>query len=273
MAEESRFLTFHGMRVHCVVARPETELRSRVLLLCSPIMSTFHWRKLLPELSQLGCLTALVDLPGFGQSDCSGEATQDHDLRASIVWGILDDIDAGMGTPMSMWHLIGHGTACITLLRMFAQYPDSTQSQVHISPLFNLQLNRRLRTALPSRFDGIIRDELRAQALIEQLAAYHMDGYIVDHIRRPLLRQGARENFLRMVQHAHANETDTSGFCPTMAIWGEHDPLIDEAAVRAIHAHLPNAETHLLKTAGHFPMETHSRALRDYLRGWLRFNA
>ena len=31
-------------------------------------------------------------------------------------------------------------------------------------------------------------------------------------------------------------------------------------------------ETHVLKSAGHFPMETHSRAIRDYLRGWIRYN-
>ena len=37
--------------------------------------------------------------------------------------------------------------------------------------------------------------------------------------------------------------------------------------------HLEGAESHILKSAGHFPMETHSKALRDYLRGWLRFNA
>ena len=40
-----------------------------------------------------------------------------------------------------------------------------------------------------------------------------------------------------------------------------------------IARHLGGAETHLLKSAGHFPMETHSKALRDYLRGWIRYTA
>ena len=35
---------------------------------------------------------------------------------------------------------------------------------------------------------------------------------------------------------------------------------------------LPDAETHALKSAGHFPMETHSCAIRDDLRGWIRYN-
>ena len=55
VAEESRFLTFMGMRVHFSVSRPEGEPKSRMLLLCSPLITTFHWRKLLPELEQLGC--------------------------------------------------------------------------------------------------------------------------------------------------------------------------------------------------------------------------
>ena len=33
----------------------------------------------------------------------------------------------------------------------------------------------------------------------------------------------------------------------------------------------PEIETHIIRPAGHFPMETHSRALRDYLRGWLKY--
>ena len=48
---------------------------------------------------------------------------------------------------------------------------------------------------------------------------------------------------------------------------GKHDMPVAEA--RRL---LPDAETHALKSAGHFLMETHSRAIRDYLRGWIRYN-
>lgn len=47
---------------------------------------------------------------------------------------------------------------------------------------------------------------------------------------------------------------------------------MNEAALSEIRRLLPEAETHVLKSAGHLPMETHSRALRDFLRGWLKFN-
>ena len=37
MTEESRFLSFMGMRVHFSVARPEGEIKNRMLFLGSPL--------------------------------------------------------------------------------------------------------------------------------------------------------------------------------------------------------------------------------------------
>ena len=139
VTEESQFLTFMGMRVHFTVSRPETALKNRVLLVSSPMINTFHWRKLLPELSHLGCLTVMVDLPGFGRSDCAQKAPMDTDLRASILWGILDDVDTATDAPLSLWHLMGHGTACATVLKMANQYPDSVKTQIHLSPTFSVE--------------------------------------------------------------------------------------------------------------------------------------
>ena len=50
------------------------------------------------------------------------------------------------------------------------------------------------------------------------------------------------------------------------------DPDTDTDTQSVFERLLPEAERHQLRTAGHFPMETHSRAIRDYLRGWLRYN-
>ena len=114
--------------------------------------------------------------------------------------------------------------------------------------------------------------EERFRSLIEQYGAYPLDDYILDRMRRPMTRPGARESFLRMLRHASECPSEGMGFCPTMALWGGRDELMDNRAVGEIHQLLPDAETHVLKSAGHFPMETHSRAMRDYLRGWIRYN-
>ncbi len=261
-----------GIRVHFTVAQPETTLKNRVLLLSSPLITTFHWRKLIPELSQLGCLTVMVDLPGFGRSDCAGKIPMDTEMRANMLWGILDHVDAETDAPLSLWHLVGHGSACSTILRMANQYPDSTKSQIHLSPTFALEMNESRPEKMLRWYDSTVRSEERFRDFIEHYCGYPLDDYILDRMRRPLLRPGARENFLRMLRHAAHAPSEGMGFCPTMALWGGRDLLMTQEAVGEIRRLLPDAETHVLKSAGHFPMETHSKAIRDYLRGWIRYN-
>ena len=237
------------------------------------MINTFHWRKLLPELSQLGCLTVMVDLPGFGRSDCAEKAPMDSDLRASILWGILDSVDTATDAPLSLWHLMGHGSACSTILSMANQYPDSVKSQIHLSPSFTLDTHNADSEKLSRWYDATMQSEDRFRDLIEHYCGYPLDDYILDRMRRPLLRPGARENFVRMLKYARKSPAEGNlGFTPSMAIWGGRDLLMTKNAISEVHRLLPDAETHVLKSAGHFPMETHSKAIRDYLRGWIRYN-
>ena len=269
LTEESRYLSFSGVRVHFCVVRPDAPVRNRMLLLASPLITTFHWRKLLPELAGLGCLAVLMDLPGFGRSDC--DAPQSHDVRSNLIWGVLDDVDRATDAPLSLWHLAGHGIACATLLRMAVQYPDSVKSQVHIAPLFSLGAPRQ--SAITDRwFDENVPQADRFRKTIERYSGYPMDDYIVDRMRAPLLRPGMRQTFCRMLEKSAAPPRQGMGFCPTMALVGGRDPLLTDARMAQLKTLLPDAELHRLASAGHFPMETHSKALRDYLRGWIRYN-
>lgn len=270
MTEESRFLSFQGVRVHFRVVRPDVPVKSRMLLLASPMTTTFHWRKLLPELSGLGCLAVLADLPGFGRSDPG--APQNADLRSNLLWGVLDDVDRAMGAPMSMWHLAGHGLACATILRMGVQYPDSVKSQIHVAPLFTVDAAFKRPEARERWFDEHIANPRAFRRTVEDWSGFPMDDYIVDRMRAPLLRPGMRRTFDKMLSSALSTPRLGMGFCPTMALLGGRDPLIDKPRLDQIQSLLPDAETHRLSTAGHFPMETHSKAMRDYLRGWLRYN-
>lgn len=272
MAEGSQFLSFRGIRVHYHVHLPEAPLTNRVLLLGSPLMTTFNWRKLLPELDQMGCLTVTCDLPGFGKSLSEADVPQGHEIRASILWGILDEVDRETGSPMSMWHLAGHGTACATLLRMLNQAPDSVKTQMFISPLLMLDPPVRGVKSLQAQFDEVVSSKERFQAFMDAWSVQKLDDYVLDRMRKPLLQRGVRTNFARMVAHAHAEAGDDMGFCPTMVVYGNKDPLMDEKQLTAVRARLPDAEVHTLKSAGHYPMETHSKALRDYMRGWIRYN-
>ena len=270
LTEESRYLTFYGGRNHFCVVKPDTPIHSRMLLLCSPLTNTFHWRKLLPELSGLGCLAVLADLPGFGRSGCP--APQGADVRANLMWGVLDDVDRSLGAPLSLWHLAAHGSACASILRMAVQYPDSVKSQIHIAPLFSVAPPVKRGAGIREWYTTNILSAQRFQRMAERLAGFPMDDYIVDRMRAPLLRPGAEAAFERMLKQSAAPPKVGMGFCPTMALLGGRDPLMDEARLAQVRALLPDAEVHQLASAGHFPMETHSKALRDYLRGWLRYN-
>jgi len=270
LTEESRYLSFSGVRIHFCVVKPDTPIHSRMLLLSSPLTSTFHWRKLLPELSGQGCLAVLADLPGFGRSDCP--APQSTDTRANLLWGVLDDVDRSLGAPLSLWHLAATGSACASILRMAVQYPDSVKSQIHIAPLFSVAPPVRRASETGQWYRANVLSAPRFRRMIEHYAAFPMDDYIVDRMRAPLLRPGAEATFERMLKQCAAPPKQGMGFCPTMALLGGRDPLLDDARMNQIHSLLPDAEIHRLASAGHFPMETHSKALRDYLRGWLRYN-
>ena len=270
LTEESQYLSFAGHRIHFSVVRPDTPIHNRMLLLSSPLINTFHWRKLLPELSGLGCLAVLVDLPGFGRSDCA--VPRDDDVRASLVWGVLDEVDRAFGAPLSLWHLAGHGSACATILRMAGQYPDSVKSQIHIAPTFSLAVAGRKQGEPERWYDANVLNAQRFRRMIEHYSGFPMDDYIVDRMRGPLTRPGARVAFVRMLRQSAAPPRQGMGCCPTMALLGGRDPLLDEVRQAQVRALLPDAELHRLASAGHFPMETHSTAMRDYLRGWIRYN-
>ena len=267
--QASRYLSFSGRRVHFSVIRPEGPVKNRMLMLSSPLINTFHWRKLLPELSELGCLCVPVDLPGFGLSDV--DAPQGDGLRASMVWGVLDAVDEDLESPMSMWHLSAHGSACSVILKMAATAPDSVKSMIHICPTFSLRAPSADHD-LGRWYDAHVENARRFHRMIEHYSGYPMDDYIVDRMRRPLTRQGARGAFARMLKYAAEPPRQGMGFCPTIALMGGRDPLCDETRQAQIQRLLPDAETHTIRSAGHFPMETHSGAMRDYLRGWLKYN-
>ena len=270
LTEESQFLSFSGARVHFSVVRPETPIHNHVLLLSGPLINTFHWRKLLPELSGLGCLAVIVDLPGFGRSGC--DIPPDDDIRARLVWGVLDEVDRDCGAPLSLWHLCGHGLACGVILRMAAQYPDSVKSQIHICPTFTVDVAGRRGDGPERWYEANVLNAARFRQMIEHYSGYPMDDYIVDRMRAPLTRPGARGAFSHLLRRSATPPRQGMGFCPAMALIGGRDPLIDDARLAQIRALLPDAEVHRLASAGHFPMETHSKALRDYLRGWIRYN-
>jgi len=271
LAAEDAFFTFGGQKVRIRVVEPDIELKHRVFVISSPVTAAFNWRKLVPELTQQGCLVVMMDLPGFGKSDCGADVSQDNSMHAGMGWGIVDEIDEAIGGGDSTWHLMGHGVACQTMLEMANMHPDSVSSLIYVSPIMNTE--NGIRTGFSSHskwFDSNIASPQGYKSLMEKLFGRKIDDYVLDAMRAPFKRSGAKESFINMLARRTSPEP-FKGFAPSLALWGEKDMLMDERTRAAFKKLAPEAEIHALKTAGHLPMETHSHALRDFLRGWIKY--
>ncbi len=274
MSRENRALSFRGLRVNFSIEWPEAHLRHRVLLLCSPFLSGFHWRKILPELSELGCLCVLAELPGFGPGNAVSAPPRKSAVRSQMLWGVLDEVDARLGGGNALWHLAAHGAAWPTVLAMRAAQPDSVRSLIGISPLMPPRARGRF---FGGRGDGGERILARALAtpasfsqFVTRAARRPLPDYVVERMWAGFAHLGARDALAGMLDPAD-DVPAPADFCPSIAIWGGSDPLMPMDARERLAALVPDVEAHIIRPAGHFPMETHSRALRDYLRGWLKY--
>lgn len=275
------YLSFHGMRVHYRITPPRDEVRRRVLLLNAPLTSMFNWRLLIPELLGQNCLVTQIDLPGSGQSDCGRGVPQDAATRAQLVWGILDEIDAATSDSSQYWHLISHGSSCLTALTMTQQVPECVASNVFISPLLHAPIKNfyrtflgrgRLEQAVDKWYYDSILNRAGLQQLLEQWFGRSVPDHVLTPMRRSLTRPGMRQQMMRLISEGFSYDPGIfQSFTPAMAIWGQMDPLYSAADAAAFKRLLPDVEAHALHTAAHFPQETHSKAVCDYLRGWLRF--
>ena len=274
MSRESLSLSFRGLRVNFSIVRPEAHLRHRLLLLCSPLMTPFHWRKLLPELSELGCLCVLADLPGFGQGAHGVAGPQKSVTRARLVWGVLDEVDARVGGQNALWHLAAHGCACPTVQAMCALQPDSVRSLIEISPLVPSGGKGRFFEGRKEAAQRFMEQAFVSPAAFTQFvtraARRPLPDYAVERMWASLAQPGARAALLNML--ISMDEVPAlPGFCPSIAIWGGSDPLLPAGTRERLSALIPELEAHIIRPAGHFLTETPRRALRDYLRGWLKY--
>lgn len=276
------YLSFRGMRVHYrIVRNREGKMRRRVLLLNAPLSSMFNWRLLIPELLSQDCLIAQVDLPGYGQSDCGRGVPQDANTRAQLVWGVLDEIDAFSSYSSQYWHLISHGSSCLTTMTMAQQAPECVASNVFISPLLNAPISKfyrsffgknKLDRAVDRWYYDSVLNRSGLQRQLFQWFGRNVPDYVLDPMRKSLVRPGMKPQLMRLIHEGFAADPEIfNSFTPMMAIWGQQDPLFSAADAAAFRKALPGVEAHVLHTAAHFPQETHSRAVCDYLRGWLKF--
>ncbi len=283
MEEGSQYISIRGLSIHYRIALPDGPVKHRVFLLCAPGFLTSCWRLILPELTGAGCLCVVCDMPGFGRGQFSDGIPADQPTRARYLWGLLDTVDLERENRLACWHLMAHGSACGTIVEMALQQPDSVASLFMVNPMlyspvprafepivrsgaFGALLRRWFRRSVdsPERFSRMLRrvygrDPRKSEAELMRPPLQRLEGH-EDTVRR-LLLEGFRVD----------NAAMASLFMPCMILWGGADRLVGGSIpARLRKRDCPGAEYHLLASAGHCAMETHSHAVRDFLRGWIR---
>lgn len=283
MFSNSRFITIRGLSVHYRVVKPVGPVLHRALLLASPGQSTFNWRYIVPELTGAGCECVLCDLPGYGLSECRDDVPQDHETRAQYLWGLLDALDMEEGGHLNCWHLMAHGSACGTIAQMALMQPDSAASLMMLAPILYPPFPAVIRhLARRPGFSRLLRALLRRSILSPKRFARAtaslydapLPEKVLAQLRRPALNLIGHEEMLRQLILTGYN-LDVSRlndlFMPVMILWGGRDPLLGGTIPSRLRTKdFTTAEYHILSSSGHCPGETNSRAVRDFLRGWIR---
>lgn len=283
MYSDSRFVIIHGLSVHYRIISPDGTPKHRVLLLASPCQSTFQWRKIVPELIQAGCRCVLCDLPGFGLSECGDDVPQDHETRAQFLWGLLDSLDLEEGDKLNCWHLMAHGSACGTIAQMALLQPDSVSSLMMICPLlyppFPDAVMRLARwdfvmSIIKIWMRHIVMNPKRFARTAARIYGKQLSKEWLERLRQPLIRLVGHEKMIQTLL-LEGYKLDTSRlndlFMPVMVLWGGRDPILgSEIPNRLKHKEFKTVEYHVLNGSAHCPAETNSRAVCDFLRGWIR---
>lgn len=282
MFSNSRFITIRGISLHYRVLLPTGPVRHRALLVPSPGQTTYSWRYVVPELTKNGCMCVLCDLPGFGLSECGSNVPQQQTTRARFLWGLLDALDMREGT-LNCWNLIAHGAAAGAIAEMAFMQPESVTTMVMINPelysplpvVMRPIMQSGLGTALIRRwFSRNILSRSRFAQQAERMYGRKLPQKTLDQLRLPLSRLIGEEEMVReMLLSGYDIDTHAlnSLFAPTMILWGGRDRMMGgDVPTRLKQRDFRMAEYHVLKNGGHGLNETHSRAVCDYLRGWIR---
>ncbi|NLG24427.1 MAG: alpha/beta hydrolase [Clostridiales bacterium] len=282
MYPDSKFLLFRGLSIHYRVIRPKGTVAHRALLLPSPGQSSYNWRKVVPELLSAGCLCVLCDLPGFGYSAAGDGVPHRQDLRAQLMWGVLDHVDMELGGQLKCWNLIGHGSAAGTVAMMAMMQPDSVSSLTLINPMLYPPVPRLLarlvetaagEAALRRWYRRNLQDRSRFRRWANWAYGKPLPYDALEAMRKPFVRLGSDEGLSKLLAQGYRLPTDKLAalFMPTMVLWGDRDRILGSAIPRRLRERdFPGAEYHLLRGAGHYAPETASAAVRDYLRGWIK---
>ena len=271
-------LCFDGTYVRFKVYAPEDgNVTRRAAFVNSPLGDAESWDALCRILAAQGCLCVAFELPGFGHTPV--KAPQDNVTRASILWGVLDEVDNSRDEPNSKWHLVSHGSGCGVTLEMTRTQTESVLSRVLIAPVTHrFNFNRRSYSLGKPRkwlYRKLYQLYQSRPALflnrLQKLYGAPLEEARTDKLYRETFRDHRIDTLFSLFEKGYWLHRDSlSVDSPVMLIWGKNDPFGPRPDERLMQS-LGEVEVHYINSA-HMPMETMPQEISEYLKGWFDFS-
>ncbi len=214
-----------------------------------------HWP---PQVRRLkGVWTLAPDLPGHGRSEGSGRSTV-----AAYVADLLALIDT---LGIARFIPVGHSMGGAIALQMALDEPERLAGVVLVATGARLRVASHILDNVLTNFDTVI----------DFVTTYAYGPSASDDLKR-LTRRSLRETGPEVV---HGDYLACHAFdvlerldqitVPALVIGGTADQMTPAKYAQHLSDHIPDAELHLIETAGHMiPVEFPDR-IADILHNWL----
>ncbi len=274
--ENSSFAIIDNIRIHYRVWLP-SEVKTnqktdkKILLVHGMAGSTFSFRNNVEALVKSGYKVVAVDLPGFGYSDRSGGINHSQKNRADLLWRLLGEIDGG--SIKGKWTLLGHSMGAGAITEMAFMKEENVESLIYVDGAVLTgggNSNFALKYPPVQRWAEVIGryfllnektiNNLLISAYARPVTSAEVEGYLT-----PLKIAGTEGAFIDMTLTSDTIDIEKlRGISvPVIGIWGEKDTWVPKSDGEELKKIIPNFELHIIKGAGHCPMETHAAEFNE----------
>ena len=269
------FKNINNTKFHYRVWLPDTgKIQHKVLMVHGFSGSTFCYRNNIKALTNAGAVVIAIDLPAFGFSDKSADA----DYSLDNVFALFNDLtDKYNGYCEEKYTIVGHSMGAAVASSYASNYPQKIKAVVLIdgtpvewsessslgSILKYPSFGRWADVAAKNLFINKEKfTELLSSAYSRQADTASVNGYM-----RPFLYKNSGSAIFRWAS-ANTNvklNKEALQKLPLYVIWGSDDRWLGIKLMRTFLQKYPMAKAHIVKGAGHCPMETHAPEVNEIL--------
>jgi pimeloyl-ACP methyl ester carboxylesterase len=267
------FLDVGGVRLYGYAAGDRGD-RPPVVLLHGFPTSSHLWADVVPLLAERERVYVL-DLLGFGRSDCPGDRPLSVRAHAERVVALLDLLRVERAS------VVGHELGAAVALQLALRWPArvahlgvASAAAFDCWPVRELKLARAMlpltRHLPPNWLLSLLRGDLARGYADPERGARSIGMYL-----RPFAGADGRAALTAHLAALDAAEVEAltararEVVAPSAVIWGERDPFLAADVGRRLHAALPGSTLHVVPDARHFVPEEAPEQVADAITALL----